>query len=78
MRMSGFSLLFGQWQRAEIAAVAVERRLSRQLDGYCEGWGEAPGLRDIAAAQSLRAQARALLASLQARLASQRDGAPVL
>lgn len=76
--MSGFSLLFGRWQQAEIAAVRAERRLSRQLDAYCEGWGPAPSVRDITSAQSLRANARELLRSVQARLASERDCAPVL
>ena len=76
--MSGFPLLFERWQQAEAAAVRAERRLSRQLDAYCEGWGQAPSLTDISGAQRLRAHARELLASLQAQLASQRDGAPVL
>lgn len=76
--MSGFSLLFGRWQEAEIAAVNAERHLSRQLDAYCEGWGQAPCLPDIQATQRLRAQALELLRALQAQLASQRDGAPVL
>ena len=76
--MSGFSLLFGRWQEAEIAAVRAERHLSRQLDAYCEGWGRAPSVADSAAAQRLRAQARELLRALQEELASRRDGAPVL
>lgn len=76
--MSGFSLLFGRWQEAEIAAVQAERRLSRQLDAYCEGWGQAPSLPAIDAAQKLRTQARELLRALRDELASQRDGAPVL
>ncbi len=76
--MSGFSLLFGRWQQAELAAVRAERRLSRQLDAYCEGWGQAPSVPDIQAAQCVRARARELLRALQAHLASQRDGAPVL
>ncbi|HEY0887474.1 MAG TPA: hypothetical protein VGE20_19420 [Ramlibacter sp.] len=76
--MSGFSLLFERWQQAEIAAVHTERRLSRQLDAYCEGWGQAPGVADIQAAQRLRARARELLRAVQQELASQRDGAPVL
>lgn len=76
--MSGFSLLFKQWELAESAALRAERRLSRQLDAYCEGWGQAPGVQVITTAQGLRAQARELLRSLQARLASARDCAPVL
>ncbi len=76
--MSGFSRLFRQWQRAEIAAVDAERRLSRQLDGYCEGWGTAPARHEIAAAQALRASASELLRSVRAQLASERVGAPVL
>lgn len=76
--MSGFSLLFERWQQAETAALQAERRLSRQLDAYCEGWGQGPSVRDIATAQALRAGARELLRALQAELASQRDGAPVL
>lgn len=76
--MSGFSLLFERWQQAEIAAVHTERHLSRQLDAYCEGWGQAPSLPDIQAAQTLRTQARELLRAVQEELASQRDGAPVL
>lgn len=76
--MSGFSLLFGQWQQAEFAAVRAERRLSRRLDAYCEGWGQAPSVPEITKAQALRAHARELLRSLRAQLASQRDGAPVL
>jgi hypothetical protein len=76
--MSGFSLLFGRWQEAEIAAVRAERHLSRQLDAYCEGWNRAPSVADSAAAQRLRAQARELLRALQEELASRRDGAPVL
>ena len=76
--MSGFSHLFGRWQAADVAAVEAERHLSRQLDAYCEGWGRAPSLPDIDAAQQLRAQARGLLRALREELASQRDGAPVL
>lgn len=76
--MSGFSLLFGRWQEAERAAVQAEGHLSRQLDAYCEGWGQAPSLPAIHSAQRLRAQARELLRALQEELASQRDGAPVL
>lgn len=76
--MSGFSVLFGRWQEAEIAAVRAERHLSRQLDAYCEGWGQAPSVADIAAAQRLRAHARELLRAVREELASQRDGAPVL
>ncbi len=76
--MSRFTLLFGRWQQAERAATDAERRLSRQLDAYCEGWGQAPGVQDISTAQHLRADARRRLRSLQEELASQRDGAPVL
>ena len=76
--MSGFSLLFERWQQAEIAAVRAERHLSRQLDAYCEGWGQAPRLADIQAAQRLRAHARELLRALREELASRRSGAPVL
>lgn len=73
-----FPLLFERWQQAETAALRAERRLSRQLDAYCEGWGQAPSVPEIAAAQRLRAHAREQLRALQAELASQRDGAPVL
>ncbi|NKE65457.1 hypothetical protein RAMLITH_06450 [Ramlibacter sp. RBP-2] len=76
--MSGFPLLFGRWQQAELAALRAERRLSRQLDAYCEGWGQAPSVPEITAAQRLRTQARDQLRALQAELASQRDGARVL
>lgn len=76
--MTGFSRLFREWQRAEIAAVDAERGLSRQLDAYCEGWGAAPPLHEIAAAQGLRSHANDLLRSVRAQLASERVGAPVL
>lgn len=73
-----FPLLFARWQQAELAALGAERRLSRQLDAYCEGWGQAPSVTEITATQALRARARGLLRALQEELASQRDGAPVL
>ena len=73
-----FPLLFERWQQAEQAALGAERRLSRQLDAYCEGWGQAPSVADVSATQTLRARARGLLRAVQQELASQRDGAPVL
>lgn len=76
--MSGFFLLFEQWELAEVAAVRAETSLSRQLDAYCEGRGAAPSVRDIAKATRLRAGARELLRVLQSHLACERQSAPLL
>lgn len=73
-----FALLFDRWQQAELAALGAERRLSRQLDACCEGWGRAPGVAEISVTQALRGRARWLLRALQEELARRRDGAPVL
>ena len=76
--MSGFFLLFEQWELAEGAAVRAETSLSHQLDAYCDGCGAAPSVRDIAEATRLRAGARELLRALQSHLACERQSAPLL
>ena len=76
--ISGFFLLYEEWDIAERAAVRSECRVNDHLDAYCEGRGRAPSVAEIQEARQLRTQAKQRLRALQASLADVRRRALVI
>lgn len=75
---TAFAERHAAWQHADAMACAAERALSRALDRYCEGCGQAPPAPQSAEALRLRRLAGQALAAVLAEIDSARRDCPLL